>query len=131
MGAALLFAVKKEAIGDTAGFTIKIFLKTDGLSADLNFIGAVRFGSSAFVFNRNDPTVLMELNDIADPAQAVGIRPDRKASRNSKPRTRFALTGMGLLVQGVALRGGKIIGPKFFEVDEAALPRAIQVMLEG
>jgi hypothetical protein len=38
---------------------------------------------------------------------------------------------MGLLMQGVALCCGKIIGPEFFEVDEGALPRAIQVMLEG
>lgn len=49
-GAAAGLAVENEGGGDFCG---EHFLKTDRLSADLDFIGAVGFGFAALVFDRN------------------------------------------------------------------------------
>jgi RIO kinase 2 len=39
----------------------------------LDLVGAVGFGATAFIFDRQERAVFVDLDDIADPAQAVGV----------------------------------------------------------
>lgn len=127
----LLLAIEEVAAADAPGFAPEAGLQADGLGAELNLVRPVRLGAAPLVFYRHHPSVGMDLDHIANASQAVGIRPDREAARNAHPRPALAHTGVGFLVQGLALGGGEILRPLTLDMNERTLSRAIEIVLEG
>jgi hypothetical protein len=128
--APLLFAIEEEAGPDALRGAPEAGFEADSLPAKLDLVGAVGFGATAFIFDRQERAVFVDLDDIADPAQAVGVRPYGQSPRDADTGARFAEAGVRLFVERVALGGGKIICPQPLDVDECTLPRAIEVVLE-
>lgn len=69
-GATFSFSVKEEGLGD---FYVEHFFEAEGLGAELDFVGGVGFGFSAFVFDGDDRAVFVEFDDVALAAEAVGF----------------------------------------------------------
>ena len=88
------------------------------------------FGASALVFDREQGAVFVNFNHIADAAQAMRIGPHRESAHDADAGARFSESGVGFFVKRVALCGGEILCPDALDMDERALPRAIEVVLE-
>lgn len=58
------------------------------------------------------------------------IGPHRQATRNTDTGSGFAQAGMCFFMERVALGRGKVLGPNALHMDECALPRAVEVVLE-
>ena len=89
------------------------------------------FGTAALILDGNEGAVLMDFNDIANAAQAVGIRPDGEAAGNAHTRAALAESGVRLLVERVAFGSRVVLRPESLNMNERALPRTIQVVLES
>jgi len=61
----------------------------------------------------------------------VRIRPNGEAAGNSHTWAAFSEPRVCLLVERVALSSGEVFGPHPLDVNERALPRAVEVVLEG
>lgn len=79
---------------DRVGFLAEAFFQADGLGAELNFVGAVSFGTSAFVFDGYDVSALVDFDDVADTAKAMCVGPDWKAASYTNSGASLALAGV-------------------------------------
>lgn len=129
--AALFLAVKQEAFGDGTFGDLENFFQAEGLGAELDFVSAVGLRFTAFVFDGDDASVLMNFDDVADAGEAVCCRSDGQASCDAYAGAGFAFTGVGTLVEDAAFGGGPILRPDPLHMDECTLPRTIQVVLES
>jgi hypothetical protein len=133
-GAPPRFAVKQGALGD---LNCEHLLLRKRLSAELHLVGAVRFGSATLLVRRTRAPALrcvfgpMQLDDIRDIVHAEPIRAERHAGDRPHAASDFGIQGMQAPVRDDALGGQRVLGPKWFGVDEGALARTLGVVLEG
>ena len=128
-GAALLFAVKEIAGLDAARLASETLFETDGLAAELDLIGAVGFGATAFILYGNEGAVFVDFDDVAHTTQSVSVGPYGETARNAHSRPRLAEPGVRFFMQCVAFGGREILCPHALDMNQRALPRAIQVVL--
>ncbi len=125
--AALFFTVKKASVGNG---NAEHFLDAHGLGAELHFIGAVSFWFAALVFDGEDIPIGVKLDNVALARDAEAHRPYGKAASDADLIFCFVRPVMGFLMEDVSFRSETIFGPYLFQVDQCALPRAIQPVLE-
>lgn len=111
------------------------FLKAKRLGTDLHLIGAVGFGFASLVFYRGDlkgrpkiaPTFL---HDIADAGKAECFRGDVQVAEDGAGGAVLVGAFVGFLVEELALRREAVLRPDLLVVDQHALARAIEPMLD-
>ena len=82
------------------------------MRGELNFVGAVRFGTAALVFDRiGARRFAMELDDIGLAGNAERKAADRHGANDPHPRASFRLAAIDTFVQHAALRGRLIFRP--------------------
>ena len=110
------------------------FFEAKGLGAELHFVGGVGFWFAAFVFDRDDFLVVrsgaVELDDVALAGESVNEGADGHAAGDADVVARFVAAVMGALVHEVALDREFVLRPNLFEMDEGALARAKEEVLE-
>jgi hypothetical protein len=124
-------SVKDEGGGD---FRLEHFLKAKRLGADLNFVGAMGFGFAAFVFDRCDgrrrPKIAATFHDVADAGNAILFRGNMKMPQDGAAGAVFVGAFVGFLVKELPLCREAILRPDLLVVDQRALPRAVEPVLE-
>lgn len=126
-GAAFSLSVKKESVGNICR---EHFLEAEGLGTELDFVGAVCLGFPAFVFDRNNRPILVKFDHIALAGKAERERADGQTPGDADARACFRGTVVSAFMEDTSLGGESILGPDLFEVDQGALARAIEPMLE-
>jgi hypothetical protein len=107
------------------------FLKAKCLGADLDFVCPVRFGFSAFVFDRCEGAVAVLLDDVANPNQIVFLRAHPELPKNRAIGTMFVRSLVRFLVEKLAFSGEAILSPDLLVMNERTLARAIEEVLES
>ena len=106
------------------------FLKADCLSTELDFISTVGLGFAAFVFDRQHGVILLELNDVALAGETEFERADRHAASDADAGTGFIRSVMRAFVKCAAFGREAVLGPRLLDMDERALARAVEPVLE-
>ena len=121
-------AVENRAGGDVHAHHL---LQTKGLGAELESIGVVFLGSSAFVFDGEGRSALTELDDVglADEAEAFGD--ELEAAAGTDTATTLVAGLMDVFVQETALGGEAVFFPNASDVNESALAGADPPVLKG
>ena len=126
-GAPSGFSVEDESLGY---FGLEHFLKAKSLGADLDLISAVGFWFAAFVFNGSVRAVVVLFDDVADSAEVVSFRTHPELSQDGTGGAVFVGAFVGFFMKLLSLGGETILGPDLLVVDEGALARAIQEVLQ-
>jgi len=104
------------------------------LGAELHFVGGVGLWFAAFVFDGDDFLIVgrgaVELDDVALAGESVNEGADGHAAGDADVVARFVAAVMGALVHEVALDREFVLRPNLFEMDEGALARAKEEVLE-
>lgn len=106
------------------------FFDAESLGAELDFVCAVSFGFAPFVFHREDRAIFVKFHDVADPVEMERGRADRKPAGGADAGAGFVGAFVCALVQDAPLGGELVFFPLLVEVDEGALPRAKEDVLE-
>jgi len=83
---------------------------------------------AGFVLDRNDCTVLVDLDDVADAGQAELVVPDGKRPQYPDPVAHFASRLVHVLMEKRAPHGSHIILEAVLKQDQPSLPRAVVVV---
>lgn len=126
-GAAAFLAIIEGTLGDGG---LAHFLEAESLGAELDTVAVVGLGATAFVFDGVDRAVAMELHDVGDAAQAERAGAQIEGAGDAHSGSTFVFRFMDLLVKDLTLRGEVIIGPELFVVNERALARAEEQVLQ-
>ena len=122
-----VFALEKA----TAGYRhAKHLFNAQRLCAELDFIRPMGFRLAAFVLDRIDDPIPVKLHDIALPGNPESERAHRQAARDAHARLAFIRSIVGLLMKHLSLGGEFVFRPRLLQMDQAALARTIQPMLE-
>ena len=123
-------AVEQGALGHGCG---KHLLEAERLGAELDLVRAVRFRPAALVLDRIGPPAFSrpgQLDHVGDPGDAERARADRHALDDAALAAARLPGLVALLVQDAPLGGQHILGPQPLDVDQRALPRAEQIVLQ-
>lgn len=107
------------------------FLKGKGLGAELYFVCTMLLGFPPFIFYGEDGAVLIKLNDVALSDQFQAMRGDREASGDPYSGAGFDKAAMRSLMQHLPFCGKAVFAPFPVEVNESALPFAVEQVLES
>lgn len=121
------FAVKKKAPRDVAAWRL---FEAQGLGTELDFIGPVRFGFAAFVFDGNDCAIPMKLHDVGLSAQPKSPGNQRNPACDSDAWPGLERPVVGPFMHGPPLGGKLVFFPEPFNMNESALPLAVQKVLK-
>lgn len=127
LGAAARYPVEEKAFGNRYG---EHLFEAEGLGAELDFIGAVGFGLSAFVFDGDDESIGMELHDIALTGQPEVIRADGEGSGGADGAARLGGGIVDALVENPPFGSISVLKPFTVQVDEGELAFAKHQVLE-
>jgi len=97
------------------------FLQTKGLGAELKRVRTVGFGATAFVFDGENGSVGVKLDDVGDTGEAEGERAEMKAARGAHAGAGFVFGFVGFFVKHATLGGEEVFRPDLLNVDEGAL----------
>ena len=134
-----LFAVKERAFGDGAA---EHFFEADRLGAQLHGVGEVFFRLAALVFDRKRlpasrfarqgaaGRAAVKFNGVGLSAQAEPRRDQRQPARGDDLAALFASGLVDMLMQDVAQHGQAVVLPCLFKMNQGALARAKEVMLQ-
>ena len=121
-------AVKQGAFRHLAA---EHLLQADRLGAELNLVGAMCLGFAAFVLDREGARrTAGEFDDVGDTRDAERQRAQRQPAHDPHPRPALWPARIDPLMQDAALGGGAVLRPQAFDMDQGALPRAEQLMLQ-
>jgi len=129
--AAARLAVEERAVrhGD-----VQHLFDAQRLGAELDFIGVVRFGPAAFVLDRERRDDLFsaigERDTIGHAGKAKLQRAQGDTARDARVAAGFAAELMNAGVQDAAFGGVLVAVPEAFEMNERALSRAEDEMLQ-
>jgi hypothetical protein len=126
LGSAARLAIKEIAHRD--GGT-EHFFEAQGLRAELDFIGLMRFGLAAFIFD-GPRAVATEFDDIRAAGNAITERAEAEAAADADAVAQFDRIGIGVIVQYTPFGGEPVLLPLLFEMDESPLALAEDEMLE-
>lgn len=124
-----MLSIKEVTSLNAAGFSLENGFEANGLSAELNLVGTVFFGSPAFVFNGDNGAVFVDFDDIANALECVLVGPNLEASGDSDAGSGFALTGVSFFMENPTRSGRVVFRPNLFDMNQRTLPRAVEVML--
>jgi hypothetical protein len=122
--------VEQGALGHGRG---KHFLETQRLGAELHLIGAMGLRPAALVLDRIGPPALAfasQLDHVGDAGDAERGRADRHALHDPALAAARLPRLVAPLVQNAPLGGQQVLGPQALDVDQRALPRAEQIVLQ-
>ena len=125
-------SVEQRALGDLHR---EHLLQRHGLGTKLHLVGAVRLGPAALMLHgKGPPNAIrraMQLDDIGDAGNAQPVGAQRHACHGADAPPHLGLDRVNPLMRDAALGGRGILGPCLLDVDQRALARAEQIVLEG
>jgi len=95
----------------------------------LHFVGAMWLRATALVFYGADRAAL-KLNRVSDAVQAEFPRPELHRPQGAQALAPIAHTAIDAGVQHTPLCGQPVLGPETLDMDQRALARAEQPMLQ-
>lgn len=125
---AALLPIKKGTLPD---FDVQHLFEAKRLGAELDLVAAALFRFTPFVLDGKDGAVLMELHHVGLAAQAETPGTDRQGPHGADPALLLRLPAVRPLVQDPPLGGETVFGPDLFQMDQGALSRAVQVVLQS
>jgi hypothetical protein len=105
--------------------------KTERLSTKLHLVAAIAFRLASLVLDREDRAVRMEFHDIGLAAQTKPMRADREGTYGTYPPLPHFFPTIRPLVQYPAFGSEPVFDPDLFDMDQGALARAVQIVLQG
>jgi len=105
-------------------------LQAEGLRAELHFVGAMRLRTAALVFDRVG-RIAMEFDGIRLAVKAMDEGAQREPAQDADARAAVWPAAVDPLVHQPPLGGGAVLRPELLHMDQRALPRAEQVVLQG
>jgi hypothetical protein len=91
----------------------------------------MRLGLAALVFDREGPQrPAREFDDVGDAGDAERQRAQRQPAHDPHARPALGPARIDPLVQDAALGGGAVLRPQALDMDQRALPRPEQLMLQ-
>lgn len=112
-------------------FDLQHLLEAQPLGAELNFVATVALRLAPFVLDGKDSAILMELHHVGLPGEAETTGADRQGSHRADPALLLRLPAVRPLVQHPPLGGEAVFDPDLFQMDQSALSRAIEIVLQG
>ena len=106
------------------------FFEAQRLGADLHFVAPVGFGMAALVFDGVGRGAV-EFDDVRLADEAQPQRPQRQIPRDAHIAANFVPGGMDMVVSQPPFGRETVLAPGLFDVDQRALPLAIQQVLQG
>lgn len=128
--AASAFAVEELAAKDAAFGALEDLLEADRLAAELDLVGLVGLRLSALVLDGDDVSAVPDFNYIAEAGEAVALGLDGEAASDANAGARLAGTVVSIIVKYASLRRAATLGPLALDMDERALPRTVEVVLQ-
>jgi hypothetical protein len=117
--------------GTLAHFAAEHLLQADRLGAELHLVGPVRLGLSALVFDREGSRrAARKFNDVGQSGDAERQRAQRQPAHDPNARPALGPPRIDPLMQDAALGSGAVLRPQALDMDQGALPRAEQLMLQ-
>ena len=101
------------------------------MGAELDLVGAVQLGFAPLVFDGDDGSVFVKLDDIRLPAHGVDDRDERKSTGDPHASLRFIRAAVGGLVKDISFRRKLIFRPHLLEVNQGSTPFAIEQVIES
>ncbi len=132
--AAMAFAVIEGARGY---IHVVHFFEANALCAYLDFIGKAVFGAAAFVFNRKgakatgDGGVGVVLDNVGAASNAELFGAKLNGAVDADSPSVFGSGEVGAFVEDVAFRGGAVVAPNAFDVNERRLAFAKDDVLQA
>jgi len=128
--ATLAFSIKEKTRIYVAGGQIEGLFEANCLSAELDVVRAVGFGSASLVLYGNNARVLVDFNNVAYTMEGVHGRAYLKPARDAYAGTAFTLACVCFFMKHISLRRAVALGPLPLDVNQRALPWAVQVVLQ-
>jgi hypothetical protein len=108
-------------------------LQAERLRAELHLVGTMRLGAAALVLGRMRtpaPAAPDQLDHVRDARNPQPVGAERHAVHGAHAGTRGHRRLLSALVQQTPLGGQHVLGPRALDVDQRALSRAEQVVLQ-
>lgn len=114
--------------------TPKHFFEAQGLGTELDFVGVVGFWPAALVLDGVWHFLAAgrsELHDIRFSKEPQPEGSEREGPADTEVSRDLGFPAIGLFMQMPALDGERVLGPEPLDVDQRALSRAEQEVLQG
>ena len=121
------FAVIERAAGH---LDPEHFLQAKRLRAELHLVGSMGFRFAPLVLHRQNPAVGVEFDDVTLAGNSQPQRAHRHPAGDPDARARLVRAVVSPGVHDFSLGGEFVFRPSLLDMDQRALPRAIQPVLE-
>ena len=109
-------------------------LQAQRLCAQLHLVGAMCLGATPLVFDRKSLLAalrLAKLDHVGHACQTKLGMGQRQRADTAHPRPPLCAPRIHPLMQDPPLSGLRVLDPQLLQMDQCALPRAVQVVLQG